>query len=311
MKENTNTTIVENNNQVTTNVTPTIKLGKSLAEKAILIQLQIGRFSSSVKDARVSKEVAHDENTTTDLVKVTKSLIKGEASKKVQNAEQKIRAKFYELTAPWNKEGERITKIENYLKTKLELEELSREYYAAVDELVNNYTDLIEDDKIKLGGMFNINDYPSKENFKSRFYVDISVKQLEKTDFRANILSNEEVEEINNQIEKRLESALKAAQVDNINKIREKLNHLLERIVDVDGKFHNSSIINVLDAISSAQNLNINDDTGLNNILEELKVKFSKFSADTIRANGNERINVAEETTKALDIINETMKCFM
>lgn len=286
-------------------------MGKSLTEKAILIQLQIGRFSAMRKDTRVTNEVARDENTTVDYVKVTKNLLKGETFKAVQNLEQKIRTKFYKLTAAWNKDGERIIKITDYLKAKLELEEMAREYYSAVDNLVGDYDNLVESDKVKLGSMFNPSDYPSKSTFRSRFYVEIVVKPIEKTDFRSGVLSNEEVSEINNAIEVRLNNAVRDAQRDNINRVKEKLNHLFDRLVDSEGKFHSSSIENLQGAISEAQALNISDDDGLNTLFDSLKDKFSKYNADTIRANSDVRMEVMTETQKSLSEINEVMKSFM
>lgn len=311
MKNEPNSTeITTEQTSIAPTVSPIVKI-KNLSEKAIIIQLKIGKFSGSKVDTRVSKDVANDEHTSTEYVRVTKSLMKSTQSKNVQNAEQKLRALFYKLTSPWTRDGEGIVKITNYLDVKSKLEELSREYYAAVDELVSNYDNIVKDDKVKLGTMFNASDYPSAESFRSYFYTKIEVKPIEKTDFRSGVLNEAEVEAINNQIEERIKVSIANAQQDNLRRVKEKLSHLFDRLVETDGKFHQSTIKNSLDAIKDAQDLNINDDDGLNKMFEELTNSLSQYNADTIRDNTNIRIAAAETTKEALERINSAMEAFM
>lgn len=298
------------NPEVAQTANPIIKI-KNLCEKAIVIQLQIGKFSGSRIDTRVTKDVANDEHTSTDYVKVTKSLMKSEQSKKVQNAEQKLRSEFYKMTAPWSREGEGVCKITKYLDIKSKLEELSREYYSAVDDLVANYDNIVNADKLKLGNMFNAADYPSAQGFKSRFYVKIDVKPIEKSDFRSGVLDDNEINSINNQIEERLAKSMADAQRDNLNRIKEKLSHLFDRVVDTNAKFHSSCISNAIEEIQTAKDLNVNDMPELDKLFDDLTNTLSKYDADSVRANSNVRIEVAENTKDALDRINETMKCFM
>lgn len=287
---------------------PVVKI-KNLTEKALLIELSIGKFSGNKKDARVTTQVAKDEHAKEEYVKVTKSLMRSEETKKVQNIEQKLRALFYKLTRPWG-DSVGIVKAINYIPAKLELEAVAREYMTAVDELVAAYDNLVQQDRLKLGNMFNDADYPSKDSFRARFYVNINVKQVEKSDFRSGALSQEEAENINKQIEARVEESVKIAQHENLSLIKEKFKHLVDRLTDKDAKFHKSAVTNTIEVIEAARKLNIDDDTNLESLYNELEKTVNLIDPETVRDDEATREASKDAGEEALAKIEETMKGF-
>jgi hypothetical protein len=288
---------------------PIVNFGKSLSEKAICIQLEVGRFSSSKKDKRLSVEVANEEHANKEVVSVNKKLMSGPLMKGVINAEQALRKYMYEKTLPWSREGCGVVKITEYLNVKVGLEEKAREFYAAVDALVAEYDNIVNEDKAKLGSMFDQADYPSKEGFKSRFYVKIGVLPIEKTDFRSGSLSNEEVQKINKQIEERLEASVKEAQGESLRRVQEKVAHFLTRLLS-DGKLHNSSISNILSTIEEVKSLNIIDNKDLDDILKKVEETISCLSPEMIRENAKARAEAIDHAHSTLAEINKVMDGF-
>jgi len=290
-------------------VKPIVNLGKTLSERAICVQLEIGKFSSNKKDKRVSVEVANDEHANKEVVSVNKKLMSGPLMKGVTNAEQALRKYMYEKTLPWSREGCGIVKITEYLNVKVGLEEKARDFYTAVDALVAEYDNIVNEDKAKLGGMFNQADYPSKDGFKSRFYVKIKPVPIEKTDFRSGALSNEEVERINKQIEERLENSIKEAQGESLRRVQEKVVHLLTRLL-ADGKFHDSTVANVLSTVDEVKSLNIIENKDLEAVLKKVEETISCLSPEMIRENVKARAEAVDHAQDTLIEINNAMKAF-
>lgn len=292
-------------------VTNSIIKIKDLSEKMIIIRLSIGSFVGTKKDTRASKDMVKSEGTSQEFGYVTKKMLKGESFNKVTNLAQKIRSEFNKMTAPWNRDGEGVCKVTKYLDIKSKLEEMSREYYSAVDALASNYDDLVKEDKAKLGGLYNQSDYPTLENFKSRFYIEIEPKPIEKSDFRSGALSDDEIKSINAQIESRIEKSLAEVQRDNLRRVQEKVLHLFNRVAEKNGKLHESAFTNIYEVIQEARDLNVNEMPELDKMFDTLEANLSKYNADSVRSSSNIRIAAATEAKTALEQINSAMEAFM
>lgn len=284
---------------------------KTLAQKAILVGVSISCFTGAKKDKQATTQVIKDNHVdkTENNVRVWKSLMKGKQLSKVVNASQKIRITLYKLSAPWS-DSHRIVKIENFTKVKLELAKQIREFNDAVAEAVANYDSMIMEDKIKLGTLYNASDYPSKASFASSFSANIIVDQVQKDDFRSDVLSVEDIEEINKQIEDRVNSYALEVNKDLITRVNEKLTHLLERLL-ADGKFHSSALTGTLEAINEARSLNISDDAKLNDLFNKVERSIATLSPETIRDSDKVRENAINEVKANIDNVAQAMSEFM
>ncbi len=287
-------------------ITPVVKLGKTLCEKALIINVKIGSPLASKKDQKESDSVAKDNSAVTSSISVTKALLRHEYMKDLTNASQKIRLTFYKLSAPWNDNGGRICRVSNFIKIKQELEKLIREYYEKVDIAVNHYDTMILEDGKSLGTLFNPKDYPSKEVFKSKLYAKIEVLPVEKSDYRNGALDDSEVSTINSNIENRITEAVKNAEKDSLGRVLEKLNHLKERL-NSDGKFHDSTVDNVIKEIDETKDLNIAENPAIDTVLDSIRGAISSQSPDGIRNSKNSRELATQVTSAAIREIENTM----
>lgn len=294
-------------------ITPKVKI-KNLAERAILLSINIGTFSVNKKDKKQSKETADNVGGSVDYIRVNKSLLRNKATAAVISFSQKMRLDFYSKTAAWGNDGFRIVKIGNYAKIKSELEDNIRKFYDLVEDAAAEYQAIIDNDfaeeRKALGQMFNRADYPSLAAFKSSFYAKINVEPVKTSDFRCNALSNEEIAEINKSIEENIEAAVKNAEMDVLNRVNEKLQHLSQRLIDFDTKFHTSNVTNVCDIIKEVRELNINDNAAITETLNEIESKICGMNAENIRDNGMARADALIKTKAAIEKISETMEDF-
>ncbi len=303
---NESITPIENPEVTPSVITPVVKLGKTLCEKALIINVKIGSPLASKKDQKESESVAKDNNATVSSISVTKALLRSKAMKDLTNASQKIRLAFYRYSAPWNDNGGRICRVSNFIKVKQELEKLIRDYYEMVDKAVDGYDAMIEEDKVSLQNLFNPKDYPSKEIFRKKLYAKIEVLPVEKSDYRNGALGDEEVTAINQNIENRVIEAVKNAEKDSLNRVLEKLNHLKERLTS-DGKFHDSTVDNVIKEIDETKDLNIAENPAIDNVLDSIRGAIASQSPDSIRDSKNSRELATQVTSAAITEIENTM----
>jgi len=288
-------------------ITPVVKLGKTLCDKALIINVKIGSPLASKKDQKESNNVAADNGITNkSSISVTKALLRHEFMKDLTNAAQKIRLAFYRYSAPWNDNGGRICRVSNFIKVKQELEKLIREYYEMVDKAVDGYEAMIEEDKVSLQSLFNPKDYPSKEIFRRKLYAKIEVLPVEKSDYRNGALGDDEVSTINSNIENRITEAVKNAEKDSLGRVLEKLNHLKERLT-TNGKFHDSTVDNVIKEIDETKDLNIAENPAIDTVLDSIRGAIASQSPDSIRNSKNSRELATQVTSAAITEIENTM----
>lgn len=296
-----------------TNITPAIKI-KNLAERAILVSINIGTFSVNKKDKKQSEVTASNVGGSVDYIRVNKSLLRNKATAAVVSFSQKMRLEFYSKTAAWGNDGNRIIKIANYAKVKSELEDNVRKFYDLVELAAAEYKAIIDndfcDERKALGNMFNRMDYPSLQIFKSAFYAKVNVAPVQSNDFRCNALSNEEILEINKSIEENIQSAIKNAEMDVLTRVSEKLNHLVDRLQDFDTKFHSSNVTNVCDMIKEVRELNIDDNQKISDALDMIQSKICGLDGENIRESVNARTEALIKTKAAISKISETMEDF-
>jgi len=297
----------------TSNITPAVKI-KNLAEKAILVSINIGTFSVNKKDKKQSQETAKDVGGSTDYIRVNKSLLRNKGTAAVVSFSQKMRLDFYSKTAAWGNDGNRIIKIANYAKVKSELEDNVRKFYDLVELAASEYQGIVDndfsDERKALGNMFNRMDYPSVSNFKSAFYAKVNVAPVQSNDFRCGSLSDEEILEINKSIEENIQNAVKNAEMDVLGRVSEKLNHLANRLQDFDTKFHSSNVSNVCEMIREVRELNINDNGKISDTLDIIESKICGMDGENIRDSSKARAEALIKTKAAIATISATMEDF-
>jgi len=294
-------------NPIVSNITPSIIKVPNLTNKAIIISVSTGAFGTQKKDQKASNQIAIDNNNNAKVARVTKTLMSGREFKDITNQRQKITQIYHKATSEWKK-GERILRIRDYIKTKQDLEDAVREFYKLVDVAVDNLDMIINEDQRQLGNLFNPSDYPDKSRFRSYFYAKISVGEVEKNDFRSSILSDEENEEINNQIAERIDEAIKNSKRDIFNRVFEKASKLIERLDATEGKFHASAVSNVIEAIAEARKLNIDEDKTVEDILDQVENSISNIDAESVRGSEVVRASALASSKEAVNKIVDSME---
>lgn len=268
----------------------------NIVKNAMLIRLNISQWSARKQDKTASLSVYEKYNVESTMGKFTKGLVSKEHLKEVKKIANAARNYYYENTLPWSKDGNRLLPSKNYMEFSKEMSKYKREFEEGIENLKINYQNFIKDAECKLGTLFNPSDYPDEITKYYEFTVDINPVPTS-NDFRIN-LNNEEIEKIQQFIEKRTKAQIEAVNNDLWQRFYKAINNIITKLSDPNAIFRDSLIGNLNNLIDLLPKLNITEDTDLITLTNTAKNKLGNLNVTNLRTKPEARIeanNIAKE----------------
>ncbi len=276
---------------------------KVMAEKAMLASLTIKGWSGRASDKEVAAKTAMEYQADDAWVKFTKQLVTGDALKAIKKAEAAARATHKKLTLPWNENGQRILPAAAYHDYVRDMGTHRDAHTKAVDQLLADYEDHIEEGRRHLGGMFKDEDYPSSADLQAKYLFDTQLEALDTTgDFRV-AMSDDEMSRLQEQITQRTETRLAAAMTDVYQRLHDVVSHMADRLKaykpketeggKIENPFRDATLNNVRDIVDLLPKLNVANDPALDALAAEVRQNLLEADADTLRSDGDKRAEVA------------------
>lgn len=284
-----------------------------LSEKAMLADLLIkgwsGRaFDKTATDFTLSQHQAQD-----GMGRFTKSLVLKDVLKRIRKSENEARETHRTLTLPWAEKGVRILPATAFHDYQSQMSAHKVDWQAAVAEVVSSYEKHIEDARAALGGLFDANDYPDREDFASRFAFETDLEPLDATgDFRMK-LSDAEVKKLQDKVAAKTEARLAVAMTDVYGRLHGVVAHMAERLAAYnpdapkEAPFRDATLSNVQEIVDLLPKLNLTNDPALDALAGDVSAKLLAMDAKTLRSDDAARANVADAAQKIAD----TMAGFM
>jgi hypothetical protein len=183
----------------------------SLASRAMLCSLSISTWSARKHDPEASEEIARQHGAQSDAGRYHKVLLPKTALAEIQKIVSEARQEHYFMTLPWDDNGYRVLPAAAYMEHAKRMRALANRFTPAVEALVSEFNQLVEEAKIRLGGLFRAEDYPGPDELRSKFSFETKVMPLpDAGDFRV-ALGEEEKERIKRQITAAVEASLQVA----------------------------------------------------------------------------------------------------
>jgi hypothetical protein len=262
-----------------------------ISNKAVLVSLRISCWIPSKTDKQVTSEVILAKAAASDAGAFKKNVLPEAAYRPLQAMSQNIRRFHYNLTSPWLDEGARILPAELQQEYADKMRQLRGEYAALVTQQFNDtaYDGYIAEAKLRLGAMFNPNDYPTAEQVRAKYGVSVVFTPLpESEDFRLK-LNNDIVDEMKAQYEAELKNHETVIKRDIYARLGAKVGHLSKKLKDFDAsggegkRLHGTLIEGVRDICRLIPALNIHDDPEIEQIKNETLARVARWEIDTIK----------------------------
>ena len=279
-----------------------------LAERAMLVTLNIRRWQAARTDKKITAEVASSHAVSEKRAgRYRKNAIDVDAPsfKAVVSAASELRAKHYFYTLPWTQEGSRILTTAIFEEYTREMRTLRNAYERVVAIFVEDLPALKIAAKLELNGMYNELDYPV--NIAAKFGVDIVCMPLPaEEDFRA-CLSEETVANIRSDIKTELQKATQLAMRDPYERLYEHISRMVDRLSDRKAVFRDTLVTGLADLCTILPGLNLTQDPQLEALRKRAEAMIAHVDPQDLRDRPSVRNQVAREAAE----IQQLMAGFM
>jgi hypothetical protein len=217
------------------------------------------------------------------------------------------------MTLPWDDNGYRVLPAAAYMDHTERMRQLSNQFTPAIDTLTQQFGQLVEEARVRLGGLFRSEDYPAPEELRSKFSFETKVMPLpDAGDFRVT-LGDEEKERIKRQITAAVEASLQVASRELWQRLYEAVSHLAQRLQAykvtgdaIEHPFRDSVVTNLVKLVDVLPKLNVTGDPELERLAAEVR---SSLLVDPQELRKSE--SVRTETAKAAAAISARMAGYM
>lgn len=277
----------------------------NIQSNAMLAQTSISMFGQSKKDKAESNKYAQSHQTTTDSVRVVKTLFDKHDLAEIKCFATLARNAHAKYTLPWNDQGQRLLPCSVFSEYTGWMAEYKSNFDFAVSEFVDKYDAILYRNKKRLNGLYKEDDYPSAEDIGKRFSMKSSVIPMPKSeDFRVNELSDADIASIKKSYEVEVHDKIVDTQKDILNRLLEAISHMRDILWDNEKIFHASSNDKIEELLKLAPQLNVMNDPDLNDTINKLQsLSLHKDDLKIARESPLERTRMAKKCDKSVETI--------
>lgn len=225
----------------------------------MLADLTIKCWDATKHDKKVSAEV-EQTHSAHDAGRYSKRLIDKAHLAELSTLAGKARQFHYRFTLPWSDKGQRILPSELFLEYQQGVASIKAEFFKARDTFLAKYPQLVQDARVRLGTMYDPEDYPEPACLSSSFDMTVEIMPVpDAFDFRVNVDS-----ETQDAIRAQITEAVTAKQAKAVKDCWGRAREILERIAvqcgNTKGRIHDSLMDNAYDLMKVLKGLNITND---------------------------------------------------
>ena len=286
---------METSNQVSniTNNTPAVSV-PSISSSAMLVELNISVWTGRKFDKGVSQEIDTAKQTTTRAGNYSKRLF---ADEPIFDAIQKFagnsRTYHYHATMPWSDSGLRLLTTSMFFDYQREITAMEQEFNRLVEQFITNYDKLVIQAQMKLGTLFNADDYPPVEMVRDKFKFSVKFAPVpEVGDWRVNV--GQEAEAIlKESYANYYQSNLESAYADVWERTHEALSRMSEKLSgDKKQIFRDTLVSNVMDMVDLLEKFNVTGDPKMRTAKHKLESVMLGITPDALREDDYLRLDV-------------------
>jgi hypothetical protein len=272
----------------------------------MLTSLTISHWTARKLDKRVTNEVHAQHNAASDAGRYNKALVRKQALLPITQIINEARAAYLSLTLPWQDGGQRLLPAKAFNRFTEKMRDFRWRFENEVAIFVAAYPEHIEVAKQTLGDIFNLNDYPSDNEVAGKFGFKTEIMPMpDADDFRV-MLADEVVGDMRAQIGAEIEAKAKAAHNDMVERVRQVLTTMADKLTNYDpeqgvGVFRNSLVGNVRDLAEIVPELNMSGDDAIDGLADAMK-QLASVEAEDLRDDAVLRKATAAEADRLAEL---------
>jgi hypothetical protein len=260
----------------------------------MLVELNISVWTGRKFDKGVSQEIDTAKQTTTRAGNYSKRLF---ADEPVFDAIQKFagnsRTYHYHATMPWSDSGLRLLTTSMFFDYQREITAMEQEFNRLVDTFLSSYDKLVLQSQMKLGTLFNQDDYPPVEMVRDKFKFSVKFAPVpEVGDWRVNV-GHEAEAILKESYANYYQSNLESAYADVWERTHEALTRMSEKLSgDKKQIFRDTLVSNVMDMVDLLEKFNVTGDPKMRTAKHKLESVMLGITPDALREDDYLRLDV-------------------
>lgn len=294
----------------------------ALCENATLVRLTMKHPSGIKCDKKARSECAQSNSIYNEkLVSVSKHIFGFDINKEFRRIENGIRNDFYyAMTMPWDDatndgdkqaSGWRLCPNKNLDKLQIEINMAEIAFNKERDYAVKEFDARIASANVELGSLFNISDYPTRDEFEAKFIFDFQLQMVPSYnhDIRINC-SDEFKKKIEDQAIAKQNANIKNSYKQVVEGLIDSVSHIADKVGEYDPKnkqggfFNKSSFDNLRKTISNIPAINsdiLGDDPAITKAHQSLvKVMSGITNVEGLREDNPTSTQNREDLSKDL-----------
>jgi len=277
----------------------------SIASSAMLVEFSVSTWTARKKDRKATSDVAERNNLASkELTNVTKKLIDCEELSAVVKFGANARNIHYSMTMPWSDMGQRIVTTQQYFKYHEVMTELQQEFDRLTQAFLEVYDYEVTEMQLKLGDMWNRDEYPTADAIRDRFRMRISYMPLpDAGDWRIDI-QNEAQQQLTQQYEQYYNNQIQTAMNDLWHKLHDNLTTLVRQLdYDADGKrnrVYDTVFDRAHELVEMLSTCNVTGDSQIEAMRQRLDTALYGLTADAVKRDDTLRDTAREKVKDAI-----------
>ena len=281
----------------------------SIASSAVLIDLSISCWTGRKLDKRASNDVTAQNNAAKGVANVHKKLL-GDCAEldAVQKFAANARNAHYAMTMPWSDLGMRLCPTTKYIDTngyERTMTGLQTEFFRLTEAFLSAYDWEIQNAQLKLGSLFNAEEYPARGELASKFkFRFVAIPLPDAGDWRLDI-GNEAADSMREQYEKFYGEQLNKAMADVWERAHDALSKMSERLdyasAETKKVFRDSLVTNVQDIVDLLGTMNVTGDPAMTEAHKRLAAAMQGITPDALR----EDVYLRAQTKRQVDEVKK------
>lgn len=295
---------------------PVIELQKpqhivSLQSAAILVTVPVRVWTATKQDKAASDELTTAKKADRSAASVTQHLLANNPThKKLLNYRQLVYNWLERETYPWAG-GLSVLPVVNLPKFMAGYEKHAAEFNKLVDEFLQIYPTLISDMAFQMGDMFNRNNYPTVDQVRMKFSIDVYTSEIPSGDFR-NAIAQELADDLHKTYSRQaneLVQSILTKQVEQLVSVMESISHCTdtEIVTEDDGsqtvrrrKIYQTTIERALELCDTFEKFNLTKSPELEEAAFRLRKTLAGLDVKQIRNSETLRVTIKSEVDDIL-----------
>ena len=267
-----------------------------LAERALLVTLNISQWQARKRDKKVTKEVTRQHDAVGNAGNFNKMLLNRDTLAEITKVVSAARSAHAQMSLAWGDNGDRIVAGSLFPAYAKKMQELRFEFEDEVRKFVPAYPQFVQEARKELGSMYEPDDYPADVSSKFSFKVGVSPLATA-ADFRVD-LSTEHIDDIKRELVREHDERQKKMLKECYEKVRVVVKRISENCAKEKPVIYDSLMGNARDLVSILPALNLTNDPELNAVNADLQALL----VPTVRLKGDKHLRAAT-AQKADDLL--------